>query len=141
MHNNNNIEKQLEKLMYHIIYKLLMTITSYILYNWILDKDILLFMPKLSNYSPEEIQVKKKLGKGNIGCGIIVDLQNVFDAVEHHTFTVKPEHYDIHGITNDWFKFYLFDRKHFVFINVVVSNQPSIKYVFLTAEFLSHFYS
>lgn len=55
MHNNNNIEKQLEKLMYHIIYKLLMTITSYILYNWILDKDILLFMPKLSNYSPEEI--------------------------------------------------------------------------------------
>ena len=61
--------------MYHIIYKLLMTITSYILYNLILDKDILLFMPKLSNDPPEEIQVKKKkLGKGNIGCGIIVDL-------------------------------------------------------------------
>ena len=40
----------------------------------------------------------------------------------------KLEHYGIHGIANEWFKFYFFDKKQFVSINGHVSNKASINY-------------
>ena len=40
----------------------------------------------------------------------------------------KLEHYGIRGISNEWFKSYLFDRKQFVSINGHVSNKASVKY-------------
>ena len=46
--------------------------------------------------------IRKNSDKGNIGCGIFVDLQKAFDTVEH-ILLAKLEHYGIHGITNEWF--------------------------------------
>ena len=72
--------------------------------------------------------IRKNLDKGNIGCGIFVDLQKAFDTVEHDILLAKLEHYGIHGISNEWFKSYLFDKKQFVSINGHVSNKVSVKY-------------
>ena len=55
--------------------------------------------------------------------GIFFDLQEVFDIVEHDIFLPKFGPYGICGITNNWFKPYLFNRKQFVSINDHVSNQ------------------
>ena len=72
--------------------------------------------------------IRKNLNKGNIGCGIFVDLKKAFDTVEHDILLAKLEHYDIRDMTNNWFKSYLFNRKQFVSINDHVSNQTSVKY-------------
>ena len=52
--------------------------------------------------------IRKNLDKGNIGCGIFIDLQKVFDTVidtfdyvEHDILLAKLEHYGIHGIKNE----------------------------------------
>ena len=48
--------------------------------------------------------IRKNLDKGNIGCGIFVDLQKVFDTVEHDIFLATFEHHGIRGMANNWFK-------------------------------------
>ena len=71
---------------------------------------------------------RKNLDKGNIGCCIFVDLQKAFDTAEHDILLAKLEDFCIRGITKEWFKSYLFDRKQFVSINGHVSNKASVKY-------------
>ena len=72
--------------------------------------------------------IRKNLDKGNIGCGIFVNLQKAFETVEHDILLAKLEHYGICGMANNWFKSYLFNRKQFVSINGHISNQTSVKY-------------
>ena len=48
--------------------------------------------------------IRKALDKGNIGCGVFVDLQRVFDTVDHQILLAKLNHYGIRGVSNDWFK-------------------------------------
>ena len=55
--------------------------------------------------------IRKNLDKGNIGCGIFVDLQKAFDIVVHQMLLVKPAYYSICGIANEWFRSYLSNRK------------------------------
>ena len=64
----------------------------------------------------------------SLGCGISVDLQKAFNTVEHDILLAKLEHYGIHGIANEWFKSYHFDRKQFVSIYDHISNKASIKW-------------
>ena len=71
--------------------------------------------------------IRKNVDKGNIGCGIFVDLQKAFNTVQHDILLAKLEHYGIRGIASNWLKSYLFDRKKFVSINCHVYNQTSIK--------------
>ena len=47
--------------------------------------------------------IRKALDDGNTGCGVFVDLQKTFDTVV--------------GVSNDWFKSYLFNRNQYVSIN------------------------
>ena len=44
---------------------------------------------------------------GNIGCGVCVDLQELFDTVDHRILLAKLNHYGIRGVSNDWCKPYL----------------------------------
>ena len=55
--------------------------------------------------------IRKNVDKGNIGCGIFVDLQKAFDAVEHDILLAKFENYGICGMANNCFFSYLFNRK------------------------------
>ena len=85
--------------------------------------------------------IRKNLDKGNIGCGIFVNLQKAFETVEHDILLAKLEHYGICGMANNWFKSYLFNRKQPVsVINGHISNQPSVKYGALKVQYLVHFF-
>ena len=57
------------------------------------------------------------LDKGNIGCGVFVDLQKAFNTVDHQALLTKLDHYGIRGVSNDWLKSYLPNRNRYVFIN------------------------
>ena len=120
----SNTEKVLEKLMYNRVY-------NFFTKNNLIYPLQFGFRQQYSTFhaliSLTE-NIRKNLDKGNIGCGIFVDLQTAFDTVQHDILLAKLEHYGIHGITNEWFKSYLFDRKQVVSINGHVSNKASVKY-------------
>ena len=60
--------------------------------------------------------LRQALEERKIDCGIFVDLQKAFDTVEHEIFLSKLDHYSVRGLTNNWFKSYLTDRKQNVLI-------------------------
>ena len=47
--------------------------------------------------------IRKNLDKGNIGCGIFVNLQKAFDTAGHDILLAKLKH-GICGIANEWLK-------------------------------------
>ena len=61
--------------------------------------------------------VRKTTDDGNVGCGILVGLQKVFDTVDYKILLSQLKHYRIHKVWNDWFKFYLYDHNQYVSIN------------------------
>ena len=72
--------------------------------------------------------IRQALDEGYIGCGIFVDLQKAFDTVDHEILLSKLDYYGIRGISNNWFKSYLSNRKQFVSINGYDSGLAEIKY-------------
>ena len=70
--------------------------------------------------------IRKNLDKGNIGCGIFVDLQKSLGTTEHNILSSKLEHYGIHGLANEQFKSYLSNRKQYVSINDYDSNLADV---------------
>ena len=48
--------------------------------------------------------IRKYLDEGKFACGIFVDLQKAFDAVENGILLTKLEHYGVRGLVNDWLK-------------------------------------
>ena len=72
--------------------------------------------------------IRKNLDKGNIGCGIFVDLPKAFNTVEHDILLSKLEHHRICGLANEWLKSYLSNRKEYVSINGYDSNLADIKF-------------
>ena len=72
--------------------------------------------------------IRKNLDKGNIGCGIFVDLQKAFDTAEYDILLSKREHYGVRGPANDWFKSYLSSRKQYVSVNGYDSNLADVKF-------------
>ena len=51
--------------------------------------------------------IKEALDQGKYGCGIFVDLQKVFDTVDHNILLGKLKHYGIRGVAYGWFESYL----------------------------------
>ena len=68
----------------------------------------------------------KKALDGIIGCGVFGDLQKTFDTVDHQILLAKLNHYEIRGVSNDWFKSYLSNRNQYVSINGFDSGLTSI---------------
>ena len=62
----------------------------------------------------------------NMGCGVFIDLQKVFDTVNHDILLPKLEHYGIRGTPLMWFQSYLSDRYQYVSINGESSNLMKI---------------
>ena len=108
-----NTEKILEKPMYKRLYRFLNN--NNIIYN--------LQFGFRQQYSTSHTliniteNIRKALDDGNIGCGVFVDLQKVFDTVDHQILLAKLSHYGICGVSNDWFKSYLSNRSQYVSIN------------------------
>ena len=48
----------------------------------------------------------------------ICGLKKAFETVDHEILLSKLDSYDIRGISNNWLKSYLSNRKQFVSINV-----------------------
>ena len=62
-------------------------------------------------------KIKESIDKGKFGCGIFIDLRKAFDTVNHDILLLKLEHYCIRDNMLNWFKSYLSNRKHYVFLN------------------------
>ena len=72
-----------------------------------------------TSYALMEIteKIKESIDSGKFGCGIFVDLRKAFDTVNHDILLKKLEHYGVSGVLLNWFRFYLTDRKQYVFYN------------------------
>ena len=46
-----------------------------------------------------------------------MDLKNAFDTVDQQTLLAKLNHNGIRGVSNDWFKSYLFSPNQYISIN------------------------
>ena len=105
--------KIIEKVMYKRLYKFL-------------EKHVILYDLQFGFRASHSIDhalvslteaIKNSLDNRKFGCGIFIDLQKVFDTVNHDILLTKIEHYGIRGIALDWFKSYLMDRKQYVSVN------------------------
>ena len=58
--------------------------------------------------------IKDSIDNGKYGCGIFLDLQKPYDAVNHNILLGKLEHSGIGGVAYSWFKSYLTGRSQYV---------------------------
>ena len=49
--------------------------------------------------------------------GVFVDFKKVFNMVSYPIFISKLEYYGVRGIANNWFQFFLTNRKQFTSVN------------------------
>ena len=65
--------------------------------------------------------ISKNIDEGNYSIGIFLDLSKAFDTINHTILLDKLCRYGIRGVTLNWFKHYLNDRKQFVSYNNTTS--------------------
>ena len=68
-------------------------------------------------------KIQRAIENKMISCGIYLDLSKAFDTVDHSILLNKLDHYGIRGIANDWFRSYLDNRKQFVTLGNISSEQ------------------
>ena len=73
-------------------------------------------------------EIRDALDNNSFAAGVFVDLQKAFDTVDHNILLNKLNYYGVRGITNDWFKSYLSNRKQYVSINGFESNIATMKF-------------
>ena len=71
--------------------------------------------------------IQSALSNNKFSCGIFIDLEKVFDTVDHNILLSKLNYYGIRGIANDWFKSYLSNRSQFVLIDGFNSDYQNIE--------------
>ena len=70
--------------------------------------------------------IRVALDNGNFACGVFIDLQKVFDTVDHDIFLSKLNYYGVRGISLQCFKSYLSNRQQFVTSNGTYSGIKSV---------------
>ena len=68
-------------------------------------------------------KIRNTIDNGNYGCGIFIDLKKAFDTVNHSILLRILDHYDIRGISLQWFESYLSSRNQYVSVNGHTSEQ------------------
>ena len=81
-------------------------------------------------------EIKQSLDKGEFACGFFLYFQKTFDTVNHNILIAKLNHYEIRGITLDWFQSYLTNRKQQTSISNTLSNGTIISYGVLQGSVL-----
>ena len=119
----SNLDKIIERLMYNRLYKFLESNDLIYSLQFGFRKN---YSTSLALLSLTE-NIKQEIDKGRFGCGIFIDFQKAFDTVDHNILLEKLHHYGIRGISNNWFKSYLNDRKQYVTINGYNSDFASIE--------------
>ena len=71
--------------------------------------------------------IKKYLDDGEIVCGVFVDVQKVFDTVNHEILLEELKHYGIRSEQNDWFRSFLTNRKQYVSMEGFFSQTKIVK--------------
>ena len=85
------------------------------LYNFLEDNNILYnkqFGFRKNNSTMDALikiteKIKESIDNRKYGCGIFIDLRKAFDIL-----LLKMEHYVVRGSSLQWFKSYLYERKH-----------------------------
>ena len=65
--------------------------------------------------------ISKHIDQGNYSIGFFLDLSKAFNTIDHTILFDKVCRYGIRGVTLNWFKHYLNDRKQFVSYNNTTS--------------------
>ena len=120
----SNISKIFEKMM-HI------WLTSFLNKNKVLSSFQFGFWNKHStNHALISLNemIQSTLDQDQFACGVFIDLQKVFDAVDHKILLSKMNHYWIKGIPYEWFKSYLTNRQQFTTVNNKQSELSSIEF-------------
>ena len=71
-------------------------------------------------------KIQRAIENRNYSCGIFLDFSKAFDMVNHDILLMKLANYGIRGITNEWFKSYLSDRRQTVSVNSAKSEQCNV---------------
>ena len=86
--------------------------------------------------------ISKNIDEGNFSIGIVLDLSKASDTIDHTILLDKLCRYGIRGVTLNWFKHYLNDRKQFVSYNntnsVSMKVTPSRIHIRTTAVHFVH---
>ena len=71
-------------------------------------------------------KIQRAIENRNYSCGIFLDFSKAFYTVNHDILLMKLANYGIRGITNEWFKSYLSDRRQTVSVNSAKSEQCNV---------------
>ena len=71
-------------------------------------------------------KVNKAVERKDTTVGIFLDLSKAFDTIDHNILLYKMEYYGFRGVVHQWFKSYLDNRKQYVYINSIKSNNQNI---------------
>ena len=86
------------------------------------------------NRSPQKAILKlldyiiKALDDNEACVGVFLDLSKAFDALDHSILLDKLEHYGVRTLELSWFRSYLYNRKQFVELNNMKSEEKIVKY-------------
>ena len=70
--------------------------------------------------------ILQEMEKGNICCGVFMDLSKAFDTIDHHILLKKLYLYGIRGLPLQWFRSYLCNRKQYVVVDGVESTHLDV---------------
>jgi len=68
-------------------------------------------------------KITESIESGEYTIGVFIDLQKAFDTIDHSILLQKLSHYGIRGVALNWFSDYLKNRKQYVLIEDVQSDE------------------